>query len=136
MKIACAATLCLVFSSLAHAQGAPARLEIADVSIATLKVSGFPDFLAPEGNAVWVTNESRVEKLVFGASKPVITVPIPEPCGAMIVAFHSLWVASCRDKSIYRVNTRSGEISARIATGLADPDGELSIAAGEARCGY
>ena len=130
MRIAWAATLCLVLSSLAQGQSVPARVAIAEVSIATLKVPGFPDFLAPDGNAVWVTNESRVEKLVFGAKKPVMTVPIPEPCGAMIVAFHSLWVASCRDKSIYRVNTSSGEISTQIATGLADPDGELSVAAG------
>lgn len=120
----------LLLSALGYPQGIPRRGRIADESVATLRVAGYPDFLATEGKDVWITNEDRVEKLTMNSAKPVVTVSIPSPCGAMIVAFDSLWVASCSEKSIYRVNTKSGEILARIATGLAEPHGELSIAAG------
>jgi virginiamycin B lyase len=105
MKTTLAITLCLSVGLCPNSQSAsPPQFQIADRALATLKVPGFPDFLAADGNAVWVTNENRVEKLVFESKGAVMTVHVPEPCGAMIVAFNSLWVASCRDKSIYRVD--------------------------------
>ena len=48
----------------------------------------------------------------------------------MVVAYGSVWVASCQAASIYRIDRGSGEVTARIPTGLADPQGELSLAAG------
>jgi virginiamycin B lyase len=97
---------------------------------ATLKIPGYVDFLAAEGRAVWATNEGRVEKLQLDKAAPVATVAVPAPCGAMVVAFESLWVASCKDSSVYRIDLKSQKITARVPTGLADPDGELSLAAG------
>ena len=97
---------------------------------ATLKIPGYVDFLAAEGRAVWATNEGRVEKLQLDKAAPVATVAVPAPCGAMVVAFESLWVANCKDSSVYRIDLKSQKITARVPTGLADPDGELSLAAG------
>jgi DNA-binding beta-propeller fold protein YncE len=48
----------------------------------------------------------------------------------MTVAFGALWVANCTDSSIYRIDLKSQRIAAIIHTGLADPEGELSLAAG------
>ena len=110
----------------------PPTVSIAERAIATLSISGFPDFLAPEGRSVWTTNENRIDRLELGIRGPTLSVAMPEPCGAPVVAFESLWVASCEEKSVYRVDTRSGHIIATIPTGLADPDGELSIASGAA----
>lgn len=69
---------------------------IATRAIATLTIPGYVDFLAPDGRAVWSTNEGRVEKLQHDRPSPVAVVAVPALCGAMAVAFGSLWVASPR----------------------------------------
>jgi DNA-binding beta-propeller fold protein YncE len=103
---------------------------IAEAAIATLTVPGYVDFLAADGRAVWATNIDRVEKFEVDRPDPVATVAMPSPCGAMVVAYGSLWVASCKDLAIYRIDRETRTVVARIPTGLADPTGELSLAAG------
>jgi DNA-binding beta-propeller fold protein YncE len=98
--------------------------------VATLVIPGFADFLTADGDAVWTTNEGRVEKLRHDRSSPVASVSMPEPCGAMTIAFGALWVANCTDSSVYRLDLQAQMIAARLETGLADPTGELSLAAG------
>lgn len=109
---------------------APRELAIADVAIATLTIPGYPDFLAADDRSVWTTNTDRVEKLAIDQPAPVKTIDMPGPCGAMVVVDGSLWVASCGEQSVYRLDTATGSIVARVPTGLADPEGELSLAAG------
>ncbi len=106
------------------------EVPIADEAIGTLTVPGYPDFLVADGRSVWATNVDRVERLTVDRPGPVATIEVPGPCGAMVVADGSLWVASCRDGSVYRLDRASGSVAAHIPTGLADPDGELSLAAG------
>jgi virginiamycin B lyase len=108
----------------------PDEVLIADCAFATLTVAGYPDFLASDGQAVWATNEDRVEKLQADRPGPVATARVPGPCGAMVVADGSLWVASCKELSVYRLDLGSGNVVAKIPTGLADATGELSLAAG------
>ena len=104
---------------------------IAPAAAATLTIPGFVDFLAADGAAVWATNRGRVEKLALGEAAPVASVTVPSPCGAMTVAFGSLWVANCRDRSLSRIDlSGTPSVVATIATGLADRRGELSVAAG------
>ncbi|HSF16018.1 MAG TPA: YncE family protein [Vicinamibacteria bacterium] len=103
---------------------------IAQEAIVTLDVPGFVDFLAPDGSAVWATNRGRVEKLESDQPAPVITVPVPNPCGAMEFGFGALWVADCQNTSLYRIDPQLARVTSVIPTGLADPRGELSIAVG------
>jgi virginiamycin B lyase len=103
---------------------------ISKSAVVTLHIEGYPDFMAADAGGIWVTNEGRVEKLVIGERKPVITSPMPQPCGAMVVDFGSVWVPSCSTQSVYRINRKSGLVEAVIATGLADSEGELSLASG------
>ena len=114
----------------AGAEGPAPVTPISSRAITTLSIPGYVDFLAPDGRAVWVTNEGRVEKLVHESSVPVAVVPVPNPCGAMTVAFGSLWVANCKGSDLYRIDLQSRKVTARIPAGLADPEGELSLAAG------
>jgi virginiamycin B lyase len=123
----------LVFSNGAHtatAQEVFTATPIDKRALVTLQIDGYADFLAADGEAVWVTNKGRVEKLLRDRKSPVVSIPIPEPCGAMTVAFGSLWVANCTDSSLYRIDTATAKIVGIIPTGLADPSGELSVASG------
>jgi DNA-binding beta-propeller fold protein YncE len=108
----------------------PAYFDIRERAVATIVVPGYVDFLAADGRAVWATNTDRVERFEIDQPRPVATVPIPGACGAMVVAYGSLWVASCVGSSIYRIDLVSHLVKAVIETGLADPTGELSLAAG------
>jgi YVTN family beta-propeller protein len=103
---------------------------IAKAATATLKIPGFADFLALDGDGAWVTNKGRVERLTATDITPVATVPLSEPCGAMATDFGSLWVADCKERAVVRIGLASHKVEAKIPTGLADPTGELSIATG------
>ncbi len=103
---------------------------IAKVALATLTVPGYPDFLVADRDDVWLTNDGRVEKWRLGSTSPVASVAVAEPCGAMAVDFGALWVANCKDASLVRIDLQTNAIAAVLNTGLAEPKGELSIAAG------
>ncbi|MEO8452894.1 MAG: YncE family protein [Gemmatimonadota bacterium] len=103
---------------------------IAKQALVTLEIPGSADFLVADGSDVWTTNQHRLEKLRHDRARPVASVPVPEPCGAPAVAFNSVWVANCGDSTIYRIDRNRPRITAVVRTGLADPNGELSVAGG------
>jgi DNA-binding beta-propeller fold protein YncE len=116
---------------IATAMQTPASLTpIADRALATLKIPGSADFLVADGDAVWITNRGRIEKLQHDRPEPVASVAVPRPCGAMGLGFGAVWVANCQDASLYRVDTQTSTVAAIIPTGLADRRGELSVAVG------
>jgi len=94
----------------------------------TLTVPGFADFLAVDGSSVWATNRGRVER--WSKKGKLAEVAMSHPCGAMAVAFGSLWVADCKDHTLNRIDRKTAKISAVIATGIANPKGELNVVAG------
>lgn len=91
-------------------------------------VPGFADFLAVDGKTVWATNKGRVEQ--WSSSGKLAEVAIDHPCGAMAIYRHSLWVADCKNGTLVRIDTRTAKITTTIATGIANPKGELNVVAG------
>jgi virginiamycin B lyase len=91
-------------------------------------VPGFADFLATDGASVWATNVGRVEK--WSRHGKLAEVAMAHPCGAMAVAFRSLWVADCKDRTLNRIDLKTARITAVIPTGIANPKGELNVVAG------
>jgi virginiamycin B lyase len=91
-------------------------------------VPGFADFLAVDGKTVWATNKGRVEQ--WSKAGKLAEVPMTHPCGAMAMYHHALWVADCKDGTLTRIDTRTATITATIATGIANPKGELNVVAG------
>lgn len=94
----------------------------------TFDVPGFADFLVVDGNTVWATNDGRVEQ--WSTQGKQAAVAVPRPCGAMALAFGSLWVANCKEGNLYRIDPRTARIQSVIDTGIANPDGELNVVAG------
>lgn len=93
-----------------------------------LTVPGFADFLAVDGPSVWATNRGRVER--WSKTRKLAEVPMSHPCGAMAVAFGSLWVADCKDRTLNRIDLKTAQKTAVIETGIANPKGELNVVAG------
>jgi virginiamycin B lyase len=93
-----------------------------------IDVPGFADFLAVDGDAVWVTNDGRVER--WSRQGKLAAVAMSKPCGAMAIFQRSLWVADCKDGTLNRIDTRKARVTAAIPTGIANPAGELNVVAG------
>ena len=108
----------------------PEELDINTASLRAIDLPGYPDFLAADGEDVWVTNRDTLQKLSVDRRTPVIEAYAPGLCGAPVVAFGSVWAMSCSERSIMRFDHLSGKLTARIPCGVADPYGEFSLAAG------
>ncbi|MFW2830564.1 YncE family protein [Sphingomonas sp. ID0503] len=104
------------------AQPEPSALREKEIS-----VPGFADFLAVDGDTVWTTNDGRVEQWSTSAKKAEVAVP--RPCGAMTMAFGSLWVANCKGGEVYRIDPKAAKLLAKIPAGIG-PSGELNVVAG------
>ena len=93
-----------------------------------IAVAGFADFLAVDGASVWATNKGRVER--WSRQGKLAEVAMSHPCGAMAVAAASLWVADCKDGTLNRIDLATVRLVAAVATGIANPQGELNVVAG------
>lgn len=109
----------------------PEIFSINEQAVAKIILDGSPDFLAADGDDVWILNIDRVEKLSVKSPKPVITVAVSGACGVMAIGFDALWVASFREQSVYRIDKNTGEILGCVPCGISDPDGEISLAIGD-----
>jgi virginiamycin B lyase len=93
-----------------------------------ISAPGFADFLAVDGETVWVTNRGRVEQWAVGGK--LAAFEMPRPCGTMAIAEGSLWVANCTGGNLYRIDLANAQMQAIIDTGLADPRGETNVVFG------
>lgn len=98
-----------------------------DLVETAMKVPGFADFIAIDGDTAWVTNDGRVEQ--WSTTGKRLSAEVPRPCGTMAVAAGSLWVANCKDGEVWRINLTTAAVEAKIATGLANPKGETNVIA-------
>ncbi len=116
----------MMLAAAAGAASIPMAAQAQDEQV--IVVPGFADFLAVDGKTVWATNKGRVER--WSREGKLAEVAMSHPCGAMAVKHHSLWVADCKDGTLNRIDTRIAKITATIATGIANPKGELNVVAG------
>ncbi len=84
----------------AQIETAPAWIGIADVLLIPNTSTGALDRLDPKTN--------KLDKPVPGVNKT---------CGGTITAFSSVWVATCGDQSVLRIDPKKWEITATIASG-------------------
>ena len=99
---------------------------------ATITVKGDPDWLAATPDAIWLTSErtDSVLRLNAATNQPGTVVTVHKPCSGLAVGFGSLWVPSCGDKSVVRVDATTGAVQAMIPAGPADSEGGITTGAG------
>ncbi|MDB5726268.1 MAG: YncE family protein [Novosphingobium sp.] len=118
--------MALAASSAAVPLTAQAQAPVAQV----MQVPGSADFIAIDGDTIWVTNRGRVEHWSRTQGK-LAEVPIARPCGAMVIAEGSLWVISCTDGTLNRIDLQMAKLVATIPTGIPKLNKfELQLAAG------
>jgi streptogramin lyase len=102
------------------------------VPSATFPVQGRPDWMALTEDAVWVTSSSvnHVVRLDAKTNRPGVIVTVAKPCSGLVVDFGSLWIPSCGDHSLVRVEANTGARQARISAGPADSEGGICSGAG------
>jgi virginiamycin B lyase len=102
------------------------------VPSATFPVQGHPDWMAMTEEAVWVTSSSanHVVRLDSRTNQPGAIVTAAEPCSGLVVDFGSLWIPSCGDHSLLRVDALTGTRQATIAAAPADSEGGICSGAG------
>jgi virginiamycin B lyase len=120
----------VVQGSIAGDIAGAADLNIAQRAIATLHIPGEPDLMVADGDAVWINVWGKLQKFRRTSEQPILSVVTPEPCGAPVIAFGDLWTADCKELAVYRIDADTGAVKAVVRSGLADPEGELSVTAG------
>jgi virginiamycin B lyase len=107
--------------------------DIAELApLATIPVEGDPDWMALTDDAVWiaVSSMNRVVRLDAATNQPGTVVAVAEPCSGLVVDFGSLWIPSCRDHTVVRVDAKTGALQATIPAGPADSEGGICSGAG------
>ena len=85
---------------------------------------------APAAGNVFLPAKDKLSKFETKTNKPADPIAgLKSPCGGMVSAFGSLWVPTCGDGSLQRIDARSSTITATIASGAADIPGAIAATA-------
>jgi virginiamycin B lyase len=100
--------------------------------VTTFEVKGHPDWMAVTDDAVWVTSSSvnHVVRLDAKSNQPGAMVTVAKPCSGLAIGFGSLWIPSCGDHTVVRVDLETGALQATIPAGPADSEGGIAVGAG------
>jgi virginiamycin B lyase len=100
--------------------------------LATFRVGSDPDWMAVAEDAVWVTVDQRnaVVRLDARANRMGGEVTVAKPCSGLAVGFRSLWVPSCGEHALTRVDLKTRKVVAKIPVGPADSEGGIAVGAG------
>ncbi len=100
--------------------------------VATFTVGDDPDWMAVTEDAVWVSVDRRnaVIRLDARTNRVDGEVKVVKPCSGLAVGFGSLWVPSCGDRVLERIDLKTREILARVPVSPADSEGGIAIGAG------
>jgi YVTN family beta-propeller protein len=108
----------------------PAELEDfqADAD-ASITVPGFPDFMTFAAGQVWVGNETAVDRIDAATDEVIGNTDGPSACTVFGSGFGSVWVPSCSDNRVYRLEQNTGRIVSKIK--VSKVVGESGSAVGE-----
>ena len=88
-----------------------------------------PEFLF-FSESLYVPGKDSIEKLNAKTNKPGDAIAgIKQPCSGMVSAFESLWISSCGDKSLVRVNAKTGKTTATLPVGAPTVVGGIAATA-------
>jgi virginiamycin B lyase len=99
---------------------------------ATIRVGGDPDWMAVTDDGVWVAISSlnRVVLLDAATNQTRLQVDVANPCSGLVADFGSLWIPSCGEHKVIRVDAKTGVRVAVVDAGPGDSEGGICSGAG------
>jgi YVTN family beta-propeller protein len=83
--------------------------------------------------AIWIPDRAAGAVIPVNAkdNKPGLAIPIgAQPCASLVFAFKSVWVPSCGDGKIARINPDDSKAAAAAKVAVGDPMGTIATAVG------
>ena len=81
----------------------------------------------PEAGTLFIPAGDRLDRIETRTNKPGEPLAgLKKPCGGMVSAFGSLWVPTCGDGALQRIDAKTSKITATIASGAADIKGSIA----------
>jgi virginiamycin B lyase len=99
---------------------------------AVFEVPGSPDWIAVD-ESVWISNfpKDSITQLDPKTNKVIATIATgKQPCSGLAVGFGSLWVPSCGDHTVARIDLKSGKLTGTLPIGVPDSEGGIAAGAG------
>lgn len=82
---------------------------------------------APAAGFVLIPAEDKLLKIDMKTNKPVDPIAgLKKPCGGAVSAFGSLWVSTCGDGALQRIDPRTSKITATVASGASGIRGSIA----------
>ena len=100
--------------------------------IAVFEIPGAPDWMAID-EQVWVSNSPKntVTRIDPRTNRIMGNVIVgARPCSGLAVGFGSLWVPSCGDQAVSRVDLKTGKVAATWPISIANSEGGVATGAG------
>ncbi len=102
----------------------------AEATLTTPAKPAFLYFAAQGPGALYAPDAEKVLKFEAKGNTAVDPIPsVKHPCGGMVNAFASLWVPSCGDGKLLRLDPRSLKVKSSIETGVLDVRGSIAASA-------
>ena len=91
-----------------------------------------PDWMAITSDGVWVAvnHANKVVRLDAGTNRIGVSAAVKDPCSGLAADFGSLWVPSCGEHALVRMDATTGERQAVIPAAPADSEGGIATGAG------
>ena len=95
-------------------------------------VAGSPDWSVVTKDAVWVSSArlNHVVQLLPATNTVGLTADVKRPCSGLADGFGSIWVPSCGDHALIRIDPATAKPIATIAVVPANSEGGITIGAG------
>lgn len=102
------------------------------VTDAVIPVEGSPDWAVVTKDSIWITSAraNHVVQIVAATNKVGVTVDVARPCSGLAEGFGSIWIPSCGNHSVVRVDPATGKSVAEIPGDPANSEGGITVGAG------
>jgi streptogramin lyase len=111
----------------------PAEIPLARLKPDAVLALPFAPGAVASDDAVWVPGRSSGTIVRIEAKANALGAPIPvgqEPCGSLVVAFESVWVPLCGDRTLARVALKESKVTGTSKVAVSSGDGRLANGAG------
>ena len=102
------------------------------VPIAVFDIPGAPDWMAIDEH-VWISNAPKGTVTRINPKTDTIVDTIAtgkRPCSGLAAGFGSIWVPNCGDKTVSRIDLKTGKVTATWPQTIGNSEGGIAVGAG------